>query len=198
VIQNLGTTQTYEYTISSKDYSDSLSFAVDRSMMDPLDPQNNIKISVEPEDLVITDQDQIIKVNVQVETLSPSFSQSDVKFTLIGLAGDQKIATKLDIPVQVNPIFEITMEGSNNVVYSPNLTEYSFRPHQNGLKIIYKKPDTANIVHGNGIIPHQRIATPSPDYEVTIMPNVANCTGSFYSHNNEGGGNARRVRCNVQ
>ncbi len=196
--QNLGTVSEYEYTISSQNYSGPVSLTVDREKLNEVDAESDITITVEPSKAELSNGSVKVKVMVNVSMMSPSITGKALDISLKVTTPDEDGEAQLDIPVTVNPVFEISMSGNNPVTYSPDISEFNFRPHEGGMKFIIKKPDMVNIVHGNGDIPHQRIQTPSPDYEVTFMPDINDCSGSFYSHNNEGGGDRRIVNCNVQ
>jgi len=158
---------------------------------------------------LVKDASTNFEVEVNVSSRAPSFKSQpaggDGHFHVNAQAdfGGQSILATMDVPLQVNPIYEVRLAGPGTLrphMYDRptrgEVAQSEIRAHTGGVTVRFLNYDTTetHIIHGNGLIPHQSTASPMAKapaegqaggkYEVKIV-SAAKLTGDYYCHSHE-------------
>lgn len=191
---------------SSLESSVDVNLAIDRSAFSTVDTQGDTKITISPAVVSLAaGEEKEVEVTLDVSSMSPSVdSESNAgKFMIMGTSGNQK--ESLEVPLNIEPkvVIEVRGTAANNLVWTPNITDSTFRVHDGGLMMQWVNMDTQAryVIHGGQGIKHQntnmRLEPAVGDTPGDSYTAVVNNNGLFYEHNLEAdAGNrvTRRIR----
>jgi mono/diheme cytochrome c family protein len=201
---NLGQNKSTTVELLAGNYSGPVKIHAETDEISDIDPAGFVRIEVNPSQVTLVPGGKhTVTVNVSTDTMAPDF---DLHLHLV--AAEDNSAPKeshLEIPLQVQPVYEVLIQGGAAPENWGLSGPVNFRKHTAGVTVRFINMDTesAHRVHSSGAIPHQDTTmaaavgtTPGGTYEKTVMPGSPT-TATLYCHSHEGSAQAHTLNFNV-
>jgi hypothetical protein len=189
---NLGSSKSASVELVAGTYSGSVNLRAEADELAELDPAGFVKISVSPETVNLTPGGkQTITVSVAADTMAPDFNLHLHLVASETTSNPRELP--LEIPLQVQPVYEVSIKGGAVPEDWGLGKTINFRRHTNGVTVRFVNMDTAGThqVHSSGAIPHSDApmaaavgTNPGGTYEKVVMPGSPS-SATVYCHLHE-------------